>query len=229
MRIWDIHPGYLNRQSLLGEHRELHGITAILSRRLKGYSRHPETIRWIGHGWALRQRHALLAAEMSFRGYSEHTPVRMRSAQGHWPTVFIDPPSQQFAILADKYRDKEPGRIPLPRSTRTLWSQHQHSVLVRDLAACRALEARVKGLRRRQGFEALALELVLWSRKPLTLAGLDRALQRVQKYLYPDPERWLAAEALLKQMWRGARVRPDPYFAAQVVLTELAACKPGKV
>jgi len=23
MRVWDINPGYLNRQSLLGEHREL--------------------------------------------------------------------------------------------------------------------------------------------------------------------------------------------------------------
>ncbi len=54
----------------------------------------------------------LLAAEMSSRGYSEHTPVRMRSAQGHWPAVFIGSPSQQFTILADKYRDKESGRIP---------------------------------------------------------------------------------------------------------------------
>jgi len=26
MRIWDIDPGFLNAQSLLGEHRELHGI-----------------------------------------------------------------------------------------------------------------------------------------------------------------------------------------------------------
>jgi len=30
MRLWDINPGYLNRQSLLGEHRELHGIVSIL-------------------------------------------------------------------------------------------------------------------------------------------------------------------------------------------------------
>ena len=30
MRIWDVNPGYLNRQSLLGEHRELHGIYIIL-------------------------------------------------------------------------------------------------------------------------------------------------------------------------------------------------------
>jgi len=33
MRIWDIHPGYLNRQSLLGEHRELHGIFSIITNK----------------------------------------------------------------------------------------------------------------------------------------------------------------------------------------------------
>lgn len=36
MRIWDISPAYLNRQSLLGEHRELHGLYNILSESKKG-------------------------------------------------------------------------------------------------------------------------------------------------------------------------------------------------
>ncbi|MGB0468223.1 MAG: pyrimidine dimer DNA glycosylase/endonuclease V [Pontibacterium sp.] len=31
MRIWDIDPGYLNRQSLLGKHRELHGMVSIIA------------------------------------------------------------------------------------------------------------------------------------------------------------------------------------------------------
>ena len=50
MRIWDINPGYLNRQSLLGEHRELHGIVSIIRDNKKGYSRHPETLRWVWVG-----------------------------------------------------------------------------------------------------------------------------------------------------------------------------------
>ena len=29
MRIWDIDPGFLNDKSLLGEHRELHGLMSI--------------------------------------------------------------------------------------------------------------------------------------------------------------------------------------------------------
>lgn len=61
MRIWDINPGYLNRQSLLGEHRELHGVVSIIVNNKKGYSRHPETIRWVGFGWSLWMRHQLLA------------------------------------------------------------------------------------------------------------------------------------------------------------------------
>ncbi|MHC5058221.1 MAG: pyrimidine dimer DNA glycosylase/endonuclease V [Planctomycetota bacterium] len=87
MRIWDLHPGYLNRQSLLGEHRELHAIVAILRDGKKGYSRHPETLRWRGHGWALRRRHMLLAAETVFRGYTDCTTVLLRSGKGRWPSI----------------------------------------------------------------------------------------------------------------------------------------------
>jgi hypothetical protein len=65
VRVWDVNPGYLNRQSLLGEHRELHAIVSIIKNNKKGYSRHPETLRWKNFGWALSQRHRLLAAEMN--------------------------------------------------------------------------------------------------------------------------------------------------------------------
>jgi hypothetical protein len=50
MRIWDIDPGYLNRQSLLGEQREPHGIVSLIVNGKKGYSRNPETRRWLNHG-----------------------------------------------------------------------------------------------------------------------------------------------------------------------------------
>ena len=43
MRIWDLSPGYLNRGSLLGEHRELHGLHSIIVNGKKGYANHPET------------------------------------------------------------------------------------------------------------------------------------------------------------------------------------------
>ena len=113
MRIWDIHPGYLNRSSLLGEHRELHGIVSIVRNNKKGYAKHPETLRWVGHGWALSQRHKLLVAEMNLRGYVDKSPVRLRSNRGVWPDNEIDPPGRQINLLKEKYQSREPGRIPL--------------------------------------------------------------------------------------------------------------------
>ena len=45
MRVWDISPGYLNRPSLLGEHRDIHAIVSILTQAQKGFARYPETRR----------------------------------------------------------------------------------------------------------------------------------------------------------------------------------------
>jgi len=106
MRIWDVNPGYLNRQSLLGEHRELHAIVSIIKHNKKGYSRHPETLRWIGFGWALSQRHRLLATEMNLRGYVDRSPVLLKSHKQKWPDVFVDQPAIQLTILSEKYRKK---------------------------------------------------------------------------------------------------------------------------
>ncbi len=132
MRIWDIDPGYLNRQSLLGEHRELHGMVSIFVNRKEGYSRHPETKRWEGYGWALKYRHRQLSCEMALRGYIDRSPVRTRSSPGLWPDNYIDSPAEQYRILEKKYADREPGRISLPKSVEQLWNQHKYSILARD-------------------------------------------------------------------------------------------------
>ena len=111
MRIWDIHPGYLNRQSLLGEHRELHGLLSILTNGKKGYSRHPETLRWVGRERALARRHILLVREMVLRGFTDRTPVELCGGEDRWPETYVDSPDRQFALLADKYAGREQGRI----------------------------------------------------------------------------------------------------------------------
>ena len=135
MRIWDLNPGYLNRQSLLGEHRELHGIVSIIKYNKKGYSKHPETLRWIGYDWALKQRHKLLVAEMNLRGYIDKSPVLLRSKPGIWPEQYIDSPARQLSILKEKYKTLEFGRIPLPKNAQQFWAQHKYSVMARDISA----------------------------------------------------------------------------------------------
>ena len=223
MRVWDIHPGYLNRQSLLGEHRELHGVVAILRHGKRGYANHPETKRWRGRGWALRQRHRLLAAEMSFRGLYDRTPVRLRSAVGQWPRTFVDPPGGQFALLAEKYRGKQPGRIPLPRTSHELWSHHKYSVLARSQAAYRELGPRVSVLRGRDGFDELALELVCWLRRPPRPGDMRNAIEHMRGYLEIPGARIGPGSTAFAAVQEGVRSAGETFLMTQTALTDLAA------
>ena len=103
MRVWDIHPKYLCRQHLLGEHRELHALWKILTENKKGYSRHPETLRWVGKEKALFLRHEALVEEFSRRGYSHHTPLDKSLATGSASqNTFINSVSEQKEILRKK-------------------------------------------------------------------------------------------------------------------------------
>lgn len=103
MRIWDIEPERLCRQHLLAEHRELHGLWAVLAEGKRGYARHPETLRWQGKLKALYRRHEWLAAEMSRRGYRHRTPLPMEQATGlEVQEEYKDSPAEQVEILRRK-------------------------------------------------------------------------------------------------------------------------------
>jgi Pyrimidine dimer DNA glycosylase/Protein of unknown function (DUF1722) len=233
MRIWDINPGYLNRQSLLGEHRELHGIVSIIVNRKKGYSNHPETVRWVGCGWALRQRHRLLAAEMSLRGFTDETPVVTRSKKGVWPGTYIDEPFRQFQILAAKYRNKEQGRIPLPKKAQQLWSHHKYSVLARDINLYRKLGRNVSGMKPHHDFSELAQVVTELLRKPPPIGGLRNALQLMWGHVSDCPStrkgeiELMSLGRLLEEIQRRSLARGDPYLTSSTALSELKAWIPN--
>jgi hypothetical protein len=227
MRIWDVHPGYLNRQSLLGEHRELHGIVSIIVNRKKGYSNHPETVRWVGYGWALRQRHRLLAAEMSLRGYTDKSPVDTRAKKGVWPETYIDEPFRQFQILEDKYRNKAPGRIPLPKNAQQLWRHHKYSVLARDANLYKKLGKEVSGMKPHQDFSELAKVLTDQLRKPPSTGGLRNALQHMWGHVSDCPSApkgdigsW-SLRRLMKETQRRSLASEEPYLTSSTALSEL--------
>lgn len=103
MRIWDISPRNLCRKHLLGEHRELHATWTVLTENKKGYSKHPEVLRWKGKLKALYIRHQELAKEMHRRGYVEKSPLDPALATGSAvQDVFIDSPKKQEEILRNK-------------------------------------------------------------------------------------------------------------------------------
>lgn len=105
MRIWDIHPKALCRKHLLAEHRELHGLWNILTihKGRGGYSRHPETLRWVGKERALYDRHTALISEFTRRGYKHHTPLDASLAVGSSKQdIFIDSIRDQEKLLTEK-------------------------------------------------------------------------------------------------------------------------------
>jgi hypothetical protein len=165
MRVWDIHPGFLNRQSLLGEHREIHAIHTVLTQHKKGYSRHPETLRWRNHLAALWLRHEQVVAEMRVRGFNHFSPLPAPQTEIIWPSAFIDAPGRQFGLLAEKYKAKEQGRIPLPASVGELLASHVGALTSTQRRAFNAQPDTP------DGFAAMAATLVHLLRQPTTKKG----------------------------------------------------------
>lgn len=117
MRIWDLPPGVLCRQHLLGEHREVHALWTVLTGDRRGYAQHPETRRWRGKLAALHARHEALVTEMTRRGYGHHSPLDPALATGNpVQDEFVDPPDRQALLLRDKGCACTVGTIPATRS-----------------------------------------------------------------------------------------------------------------
>jgi hypothetical protein len=103
VRIWDISANLLCRNHLLGEHRELHAIWSVLTNRKKGYSRHPEVLRWEGKLKALYLRHESLVSEMTVRGYIHKSPLDIKLADGaSRQDSFVDSYDEQIRNLRSK-------------------------------------------------------------------------------------------------------------------------------
>ncbi|HMK91670.1 MAG TPA: pyrimidine dimer DNA glycosylase/endonuclease V [Thermoleophilia bacterium] len=103
MRIWDLDPTCLCRSHLLGEHRELHAVWAILTQGKRGYANHPETRRWRGKLAALYRRHEALVDEMTRRGFRHRTPLDPALATGSAvQNEYVDQPERQRELLRAK-------------------------------------------------------------------------------------------------------------------------------
>lgn len=103
MRVWDINPDRLCRNHLLGEHAELHAIWSILTKHKKGYSHHPEVLRWKGKLKALYLRHGKLIREMERRSYNHASMLQAKLATGlAVQRDYVDSPKRQLALLKSK-------------------------------------------------------------------------------------------------------------------------------
>ena len=222
-------PGFLNDKSLLGEHRELHGLFSIHVNNKKGYARHPETMRWTQALSGLYLRHELLVSEMQLRGFNHKSPLETgrltretACKDAVWPEIFIDSPGEQFSLLQDKYRDKPPGRIPLPGTTAELWASHKYSVMARDTERYRTIGPRVA--KKELSFSDLSLSLVGILRLPPPSGRLINALEHMWGYVSDMSSlcrRDLGPEALLDEIRSQARVGEKDYLLRSTALGEL--------
>ena len=228
MRVWDVAAGYLSRQSLLGEHRELHGLYNSLTQGKKGYSQHPETMRWAGALDGVCWRHAHQVAEMTLRGYIDRTPLPPGCAGAAWPATFVDEPAEQFRLLRAKYKGIAAGRIPLPRNPQQLWAQHKYSVMARDPESYRRIGRAVARLGPRDPIDTLARTFVLILREPPAPGRLLTALEHMWGHVSDAAtaqERGAAGNspaALLAQTQALTLAQREPYLLASTALSELA-------
>ena len=136
MRVWIIHPGYLSRQSLLGEHSEIHALYSVIRGKKRGFARHPETQRWTDSLNLLVLRHELISKEMELRKFQHNSPLNFiennHEQDSMTPVSYVDLPSHQFEILRERYSEKkQTGRIPLPVRGTDFWAHHKYSVMAR--------------------------------------------------------------------------------------------------
>ena len=105
-------PRLLCRAHLLGEHREIHAVRAVIAGGRTAYARHPETLRWVGKLPALARRHARIAQEMRARGYRHASPMPAGRGSAVQRSRLLSRDGQ-LARLAAK-----PCPCPLPANTK---------------------------------------------------------------------------------------------------------------
>ena len=141
LRVWDIHPGYLSRESLLGQHVEIHAVFNVITEAKAGYAHHPETRRWRHNLYGLKQVHDLTVREMALRGYGHRSPLPEVKAEQQALFQWIDPPHLQFGLLQAKYAAKQrSGRIPLPQCGSQFWAHHKYAVMGRSYKYYREIQ-----------------------------------------------------------------------------------------
>ena len=200
MRVWDLHPGYLSRQNLLGQHAEIHALYSVITGGKKGYALHPETRRWQERPDLLRRAHDLTVMEMELRGFNHKSPC----GQGALPDLpkgwgqalsYVDTPLEQIVILEQKNREKgRCGRIPLPKNGYEYWAHHKYSVMARGYNHYKDIQAYLRPIKScsLQETGGLIAVIAVIMDKPVTYPALTNVVDHLWGYLKREasgPER----------------------------------------
>ncbi len=121
MRLWTIHPKYLDARGLVALWREALLAQAVLRGRTKGYTRHPQLARFRRARAPVGCIAAYLAAvqkEGERRGYA-FDPARIaRGRRSETLAATRGQLAREWAHLLDKLRRRDPGRYEALRAVR---------------------------------------------------------------------------------------------------------------
>lgn len=190
MRVWDIHPGYLSRQNLLGQHAEIHALYSIITGAKKGYSNHPETLRWQGCPGGLNRIHDLTVLEMLLRDFNHKSPcgpahLPVPPPGQARPDCYVDPPAGQIEILRQKNRETgRMGRIPVPKSGYEYWAHHKYSVMARGYSHYKEIQSYLQPMKNCSLQEAgeLIEMIATIMEKPVTEPALSNTVDHLWGY-----------------------------------------------
>lgn len=108
MRVWDFPPEKLCDKHLIAQHHEIHCIWSIIQNSLKGFSKHPEVVRWHGRAGSIIGVHNETVEVMLRRGFNHHSPIiAEENILGGFLPVWFWPESwqpieKQLQILKEK-------------------------------------------------------------------------------------------------------------------------------
>ncbi|UTA46977.1 hypothetical protein L1F30_12475 [Simiduia sp. 21SJ11W-1] len=214
MQVWEISPAYLNDA-------ELHAQRVRVEALLTG-AQDAAGASWLQHREALHCVAAWLEAETELRGLPQ-SEVLPKVA----PTVYAWPKLQAPADIFGRLKasERNAGRIPLPNSTQSLWTQHKYSVAARSMAAYREISVKVAASRGRENFDWLAGEVCKQLRLVPEQQSLRDALLQMWGYVASagavTPRMFDDLPALLAEIQRRANGMNVPYLTHATALSEL--------
>ena len=111
MRLWTVHPKYLDAQGLVALWREALLAREVLRGRTDGYRRHPQLIRFrscASPRMAINRYLALVHSEASNRGYTFDRTKLGRIGTGHRIAVTDGQVQYEWRWLLGKLRQRSP-------------------------------------------------------------------------------------------------------------------------
>ncbi|MDN3640703.1 hypothetical protein QWY82_18035 [Simiduia curdlanivorans] len=229
MQVWDLSPGYLNDEELLTQR---HWVISLLANRGKPEGDGAAQARHWSHCLnALRCVEAWINAECRLRELAvsmDAQSTQLAPLNLVWPKLMA--PGAQLVELAN-VADRAPGRIPLPQTTKGLWTHHKYSVAARSMDAYRAISVKVATGKGRDNFDWVAAEVmgqlrVRPSRESLRDAlmqmwGYVAAAGAVQSRLFDD------FPALFAEIQKRTSVQANHYLLTSTALSELSVWLEG--